>query len=115
VSLNNFYSIGVRRPHRGTNSGFCWGAFLGICPGTLSPICRTKAMERIVVSPSKIFQSVVLFGLSCLFLAVALSILSAFIQMPMAQQIISLLSDGFKLCLGAVLALMGERKLSNRR
>lgn len=68
-----------------------------------------------MVSPSKIFQSIIMLGLTCLLLAVALSILSAFVQMPMAQQMVSMLSDGFKLCLGGVLALMGENKLSKKR
>jgi hypothetical protein len=54
-------------------------------------------------------------GLTCLVLSVVLSILSGFIPMPAAPQLIATLSDGFKLCFGAVLALMGERKLSKRR
>jgi hypothetical protein len=68
-----------------------------------------------VVSGSKIFKGVMLIGLTCLTLAVGVSILSAFVPMPMAPQLITTLSDGFKLCLGAVLALMGEARLSRRR
>jgi hypothetical protein len=80
----------------------------------LSKFAET-GMERIVVSPSKVFQSIIMLGVTCLILAVALSIFSAFVQMPMAQQMVAMLGDGFKLCLGGVLALMGESKLSKKR
>jgi peptidoglycan/LPS O-acetylase OafA/YrhL len=68
-----------------------------------------------VVSGSKIFKGVMTIGLTCLALLVLISVLSAFIQIPTAQQLITTLDRAFMLCLGAVLALMGKRKLSKRR
>ena len=68
-----------------------------------------------MVSGSRIFKSVMTIGLTCLVLSVGLTILSALIPMPMAQQLITTLDRAFMLCLGAVLALMGEAKLNRKR
>jgi hypothetical protein len=63
-------------------------------------------MEGAVLKSSKIFNSVSRIGWVCLILAVALTILQAFLPLPNAQPLISMLSDGFKLCLGAILAAL---------
>jgi hypothetical protein len=62
-----------------------------------------------VVSRSKLLDSVMVIGLTCLGLSVAISIFSAFVSIPTAPQILAMLSDGFKLCLGAVLALLSKK------
>jgi hypothetical protein len=68
-----------------------------------------------MLSPKKTANAVSLLGLSCLGVAAALSILRAFVPTVDLQPLISTLGDGFKLCLGALLALLTDRKGSNRR
>ena len=65
--------------------------------------------------PSTIFKSVMVLALTCLGLLVIFTILSAVIPMPMAQQLITTLDRAFMLCLGAVLALLGKKKLGKKR
>jgi hypothetical protein len=48
-----------------------------------------------VVSGSKIFKGVMTLGLNCLGLSVSISVLSAFVPIPTAPQIVGMLSDGF--------------------
>jgi hypothetical protein len=62
-----------------------------------------------MIKPKMIFHAVLLIGLSCLGLAVMLSVLQSFLPVVQVQTLISTLSDGFKLCLGALLALLNER------
>jgi hypothetical protein len=76
---------------------------------------RTQHMEIAVISGSKIVDGVMAIGVTCLVLSVALTIFSAYTPIPTAPQLLSMLSDGFKLCLGAVLALMGDAKLSGKQ
>jgi hypothetical protein len=55
-----------------------------------------------------VFNAVLTIGLSCLGLAVTLSIIPAFLPGVEVQMLVSTLSDTFKLCLGALLALLND-------
>jgi hypothetical protein len=68
-----------------------------------------------MLKPMTIFNAVLLIGLSCLGLAVTISIVHAFVPLIEAQGLISTLSDGFKLCLGAILALLNDRTMQKNR
>lgn len=68
-----------------------------------------------MLKPAMIFHAVLLTGLSCLGLAVALSIVPAFLPRVEVQPLIVTLSDAFKLCLGALLALLNDHTLGSRR
>jgi hypothetical protein len=68
-----------------------------------------------VVSGSRIFKAVIGIGLTCLVLSVGLTVFTAFVPIPNATQLFAMLSDGFKLCLGAILALMGEQRVGKER
>ena len=68
-----------------------------------------------MLKPTTIFSAVSLIGLSCLGLAVALSVVPVFFPRVEVQALIATLSDAFKLCLGAVLALLNDHAPSPRR
>lgn len=65
-------------------------------------------------NPKRTANAVSLVGLSCLGVAAALSILPAFVPTVDLQPLISTLGDGFKLCLGALLALLIDRRRNAR-
>lgn len=60
-------------------------------------------------------RSVLVIGVSCLALAVMLSIVPVFEPRLHVQALIVTLSDAFKLCLGALLALLNEHGRRARR
>jgi hypothetical protein len=68
-----------------------------------------------MLKPTTVFNAVLIIGLSCLGLAVVLSILPAFLPRVENQALVSTLSDAFKLCLGALLALLSDSTLQTRR
>jgi hypothetical protein len=61
-----------------------------------------------MLKPTMIIRTIVLIGLGCLGLAAALAVVPAFAPRAEMQMLISTLSDAFKLCLGALLALLNE-------
>jgi hypothetical protein len=60
-------------------------------------------------------RSILLIGLSCLVLAVMLSIAPALKPEWQVQTLIATLSDGFMMCLAALLALLSGDALRRRR
>ena len=61
-----------------------------------------------MLKPATIPNAVLLIGVSCLGLAVTLAIAQAFLPQLDIKILISTLSDAFKLCLGALLALLNN-------
>jgi hypothetical protein len=68
-----------------------------------------------VVKPRTIINAILLIGISCLGLAMVLAIVPAFESRVEVHALISTLSDGFKLCLGALLALLNDHTRRSRR
>jgi hypothetical protein len=68
-----------------------------------------------MLKPTMIIRTIVLIGLGCLGLAAALAVVPAFAPRAEMQMLISTLSDAFKLCLGALLALLNEHARRTRR